>query len=152
MHNYLGRLENKISNTNVGKIIFNKYYNVLDLYWTLFYAISISILAGIGNSIVDLNSGNIFYLLSQGFINNIYLSLLINIFYPKIISKLSDMPNLRRNGNLFWAFIFALFVAWHYILGTENPILANIPPNLAALILTNYQISILIRKMAKYNN
>jgi hypothetical protein len=152
MHNYLASLENKISNTTVRKIIFNRYYNVLDLYWTLFYAISISILAGIGNSIVDLHSENIFYLLSQGFVNNIYLSLLINIFYPKIISKLSDLPNLRRNGNLFWAFIFALFVVWHYILGTENPILANIPPNLTALILTNYQISILIRKRAKYNN
>jgi hypothetical protein len=149
MHNYLAQLEIKFSNTTVGKFIFNKYYGLLDLYWTLFYAISISILAGIGNSMADLNSGNMFFLISQGFLNNIFLSLLINIFYPKIISKLSDMPNLRRNGNLFWAFIFALFVAWHYILGTENPIQANIPPNLAALILTNYQISILIRKKSK---
>jgi len=150
MHN-LDNLENKIRDTHIGKLLFNKYYNIRNLSWTLFYAISISLLAGIGNSISELNSGinNVFFLSLQGFVNNLYLSFFVNIFYPRIVEWLSHRSHMRRNGNILWAIIFALFVVWHFIIGTENPIQTNIIPNLAALIITNYHINILNREKHK---
>ena len=148
MHDYLDKLENKISNERIGGILFNKYYSLRDLYWTIFYAVSISLLAGIGNGISEINSGinRVIYFTFQGFVNNFYLSFFVNIFYPKIVNRLSYGKHLRRNGNIFWAIVAGLFVAWHYLIGTENPVQTNILPNLAALIITNYHINVLIRK------
>jgi hypothetical protein len=141
MHNYLDKLENIIGNTKRGKLLFNKHYNLKDLYWTLFYGISLSSLAGIGNSYSASGLNNFLLLFMQGFVNAMYLSIFVNIFYVKIIDKFSNLDHFRRNGNILWFTVLLLFIAWHYILGTENPLQANIMPGIASLVLTNYHIS-----------
>jgi hypothetical protein len=151
MHNYLDKLESRIGSTKAGKILFNKHYGLKDLYWTLFYAVSISLLAGIGNGISELGSGvnSAAYFVVQGFINNLYFSFFVNIFYAKIVDRLSHGRHFRRNGNILWAIVAVLSVTWHYIMGTENPIQTNILPNLTALIVTNHHINVLSRKISK---
>lgn len=146
MHKYIDNLENKIKSTNIGNILFNKYYSLRDLYWTFYYAVSLSLLAGLGNAFFDTSDGSFSYLLFQGFLNNFYLSFFINVFYSKIIFKLSKGSNLRRNGNLLAAIVLVAFIVWHYILGTDNPIQANILPGITSFILTNYHISVLLKK------
>jgi len=145
MHNYLDRLEKQIGNRKIGKILFNKYYGIKNLYWTLFYAVSLSSLAGIGNAFSASGLNDFLLLFIQGFINTMYLSIFVNIFYAKIVERLSNSGHFRRNGNILWAIVNLLFIAWHIILGTENPLQANIMPGIASLILTNYHINILLR-------
>lgn len=143
MHKYLDILESRIGSNKFGKFLFNNYYNLRDLYWGLFYAVSLSLLAGFGNALPELNTNilNMLYLVFQGFLNNLYLSLFVNIFYAKLINKFSYGSHLRRNGNILWGAVLLMFISWHYIIGTENPIQANIMPGIASLILTNYQIN-----------
>ena len=57
MHNYLDKLEKQIGNTIIGKNLFNKYYNVKDLYWAIVYTIAFSVLAGVGNTFPEIHSG-----------------------------------------------------------------------------------------------
>ena len=146
MHNYLDKLENKTGKAKIGKILFNKYYSIKNLYWTLFYTVSLSFLVGLGNAIPALGSEKMLPLVYQGFINNIPFSIFINLFYAKIIDKISNLGHLRRDGNILWAIVLVLFVLWHFIIGTENPIQANIMPGIVSLILTNYNINTLLRK------
>ncbi len=146
MHNYLDKLENQTKASNIGKLLFNKYYNLRDLYWTCYYAVSLSLLAGLGNAFFDNAVGNFSSLLLHGFLNNFYLSFFLNIFYSKFINRLSKLNHFRRNGNILAVSVVALFIAWHYALGTENPVKANILPGIVSIILTNYHISALLQK------
>jgi hypothetical protein len=148
MHTQLDKLENKIRHIKIGGFLFNKYYNIKDLYWALFYVTTLSALAGFGNAFPGLHSSitNIFILFGQGFLNNIYLSLFVNLFYVKIVNKLSDGKHFRRNGNILWSIVMIVFVGWHYFIGTENPIQANILPGILSLILTNYHINTIVNK------
>ena len=143
MHRYLDRVEKKIENTSTGKFLFNKYFNLKDLYWTLVYVVSISILAGIGNAFPEIQSGKALFTFWQGLLNNLYFSIFINLFYARIINFLGNKKHLRFNGNLLWAIVMIFFVIWHYVIGTENPIATNVLPAIAAFILTNYQINAL---------
>lgn len=146
MHNYLDKLENQIKGNNIGKIFFNRYYSLRDLYWTLYYAFSLSLLAGFGNVFFDKGTGNFSALLFHGFLNNFYLSFFINIFYSRVMNWLSKFNNLRRNGNILAFIIMILFITWHQIIGTENPVQANIMPGIASFLLTNHHISVLKRR------
>src|SRR3989338_3505087 len=146
MHNYLDKLENQTKGSNIGKILFNKYYNLRDLYWTFYYAVSLSLLAGFGNAFLDDSNGNFAGLLLHGFLNNFYLSFFLNIFYSKLINRLSKLDHFRRNGNILAVIVMFLFISWHYILGTENPVKANILPGIVSIILTNYHIRALLQK------
>ena len=87
MYKYLVKLESKIGKKRIGKILFNDYYDLKDLYWTLVYTAAFGILAGIGNAIPGFGLGFHFviFLFVQGFLNNTYLSLIINIIYAKIV-------------------------------------------------------------------
>lgn len=143
MDRYLGRLEKNIGNTKAGKILFNKYYNLKDFYWTLIYAVGISILAGIGNVFPEIQSGKVLFTFWQGFLNNLYFSIFINLFYARMINFLGNKKHLRFNGNLLWIVLTIMFLIWHYLIGTENPIETNILPAIAAFILTNYHITTL---------
>lgn len=146
MYGYIGQLETRIKGTKTGKILFNRYYNLKDAYWTGYYAVSLSLLAGLGNAFLDTGNGSFANLLLHGFLNNFYLSFFLNIFYSKIINRLSKGSNFRRNGNVLAVVVGALFITWHYILGTENPIKANILPGIVSIILTNHHISALLQK------
>ena len=143
MHKYLDRLEKRIGDTSTGKFLFNKYYNLRDLYWTLIYAVGISILAGIGNAIPEIQSGKVLFTFWQGFVNNLYFSVFVNLFYARIMNFLGTKKHLRFNGNLLWVVLTVLFLIWHYSIGTENPISTNILPAFTALMLTNYHITTL---------
>jgi len=144
MHKSLDKLENRIKGSNIGNILFNKYYGLRDLYWTCYYAVSLSLLAGFGNAFLDNGNGSFANLLLHGFLNNFYLSFFLNIFYSKIINRLSKGSDFRRNGNIMAVIVWALFIMWHYALGTENPVKANILPGIVSIILTNYHISTLL--------
>ena len=146
MHNYIDKLENNVGNRKIGKFIFNKYYNLRDLCWTLYYAVSLSLLAGLGNAFLDKGAGSFGILLLHGFLNNFYLSFFLNIFYSKIINKFSKLDHFRRNGNILAITVVVLFITWHYFIGTENPIKANILPGIVSLILTNHHISTLLKQ------
>ena|SRR3989344_6680066 len=143
MHRYLDKLEKRISGFPSGKFLFNRYYNIKDLYWAILYTTVFGVLAGIGNAFPELHSGlaNGLYAFAQGFLNNTYLSIFINIVFAKIINLLSKSKNIRIYGNLFTAFMQFLFLAWHYFIGTQNPIAAISLQAVLAFILTNYQIN-----------
>ena len=146
MHKYTDKLENDIGGRKTGKFIFNKYYNLRDLYWTLYYSVSLSLLAGLGNAFLDEGNGGFGSLFLHGFLNNFYLSFFLNIFYARIINKLSKGGNFRWNGNILAVTVVVLFIVWHYFIGTENPMQTNILPGIVSLILTNHHISALLRK------
>ena len=152
MHKYIDKLENKIKVTNIGKILLNKYYNLRDLYWTLYYSISLSLLAGFGNAFLDEGTGDFANLFLHGFLNNFYLSFFLNIFYSKIVNRLSKLDHFRRNGNILAVIVVGLFITWHYLIGTENPIRANILPGIVSIILTNYHISALLEKKNRHRS
>lgn len=146
MHKYIDKLENKIKDTSAGNILFNKYYSLRDLYWTFYYAASLSLLAGFGNAFLDKGAGDFANLFLHGFLNNLYLSFFLNIAYSKIVNRLSKLGHFRRNGNILAVIVAALFITWHYFMGTENPIKANILPGIVSIILTNHHISALLEK------
>ena len=146
MHKYLDNLENRVKGSNTGKILFNKYYSLRDLYWTFYYAVSLSLLAGFGNAFLGEGAGDFANLFLHGFLNNIYLSFFLNIIYSKIVNRLSKLGHFRRNGNILAVIVVGLFISWHYFVGTENPIQANILPGIVSIILTNYHISALLEK------
>jgi len=143
MYKYLGSLEKKIGNESLRKFLFNKYYSIKDLYWTVLYTTAFGILAGFGNAFPELNSGlaKALYAFAQGFLNNTYLAIFINIFYARIINFLSNKEYFRYYGNILWAFVQLSFLGWHYFIGTGNPIQTMILPALLAFLLTNYHIS-----------
>ena len=145
MHKYLDRWEKKIEGTPSGKFFFNKYYNIKDLYWTILYTTTFGVLAGFGNAFPELNSGlaNILYAFAQGFLNNTYLSIFINIFYARVINFWSNKKHLRLYGNILCAIVQVMFYIWHSTLGTENPFQAILLPAIAAFLLTNYHINTL---------
>jgi len=148
MHKYLDKLENNINNKKIKNILFNKYYNLKDLYWTLVYSVSLSALAGLGNTFIEpkSNLSLTLFLFLQGFINNFYLSLIISTFYARLINGLVKLKNLRINGNIAWAVTQIMFFIWHSILGTKNPLNAIILPAVAALILTNFHINTILKQ------
>ena len=146
MHKYLDKLEKQLGTRRIGNFLFNRYYNLRDVCWTLYYAVSLSLLAGLGNAFLDKSGSSFASLLLHGFLNNFYLSFFLNIFYTRIINKLSKENNFRRSGNILAVTVVFLFIAWHYFIGTENPIQANIMPGIVSLILTNHHISTLLRK------
>lgn len=143
MHRYLDRLEKNIGNTKAGKILFNKYYNLKDFHWTILYTTAFGILAGLGNAFPEIQAGfaKSLYAFSQGFLNNTYLSIFINLFYARIVNFLSNKKHFRINANILWAITQPLFLLWHMFIGTENPIATFIPLAILAFILTNYQVS-----------
>ena len=143
MDRYLDRLEKGIGNTPSGKIIFNRYFSIKDLYWAILYTTAFGLLAGIGNSFADfsLGLGIALYAFAQGFLNNTYLSLFVNIVYAKIINLIKKSKYFRFYGNLICAFVQLLFLAWHYFIGTQNPIATISLQAVLAFILTNYQIN-----------
>ncbi len=143
MHKYLDRLEKRAGNTASGRFLFNRYYNIKDFYWTILYTTAFGILAGFGNAFPGLQSSlaDILYAFAQGFLNNTYLAIVINIFYARIINFLSKKEYFRYYGNTLWAFVQLSFLAWHYFIGTENPVETMILPALLAFLLTNYHIS-----------
>src|SRR3989338_783036 len=143
MHMYLDRLKKRVGNTPFGKLLFNRYYSIKDLYWTVLYTTAFGILAGFGNAFPELNSGlaKVLYAFAQGFLNNTYLAIFINIFYARIINFLSNKEYFRYYGNILWAFVQLSFLGWHYFIGTGNPIQTMILPALLAFLLTNYHIS-----------
>src|SRR3989338_1999980 len=143
MYKYLGSLEKKIGNESLRKFLFNKYYSIKDLYWTVLYTTAFGILAGFGNAFPELNSGLATALsaFAQGFLNNTYLAIFINIFYARIINFLSNKEYFRYYGNILWAFVQLSFLGWHYFIGTQNPVQTMILPALLAFLLTNYHIS-----------
>ena len=143
MHKYLDRWEKKIEGTPSGKFFFNKYYSIKDLYWTILYTTTFGVLAGFGNAFPELNSGlaNILYAFAQGFLNNTYLSIFINMVFAKIINLLSKSKNIRIYGNIFTAFMQLLFLTWHYFIGTQNPLATISLQAVLAFILANYQIN-----------
>ena len=143
MDRYLDRMEKRIGNAPSGKIIFNKYYSIKDLYWTVLYTTAFGILAGFGNAFPDLNLGFaiVLYAFAQGFLNNTYLSIFINIVYAKAINLMNKSENIRMYGNLFCGFTLFLFLLWHYFIGTQNPIATISLQAILAFILTNYQIN-----------
>lgn len=151
MQKYIDILENKIGNKKIGKFLFNKYYNIRNLYWTLFYAVTLSALAGLGNAFSELGSGasNILSLFFQGFINNMYLSFFLNIFYAKIVDKLGKRKHFRRNGFILWGVVAVIFVLWHYNIGAENPLQSNIAPAIVSFILTLHHINVIIKNNSK---
>ncbi len=151
MYEHIDKLENKIKGSNIRNILFNKCYGLRDLYWTLYYAVSLSLLAGLGNAFLDNSNGSFINLLLHGFLNNLYLSFFLNIFYSKLINRLSNGGNFRRNGNILAVVVGAVFIMWHYALGTENPVKANILPGIVSMLLTNHHISVLLaRRTANY--
>jgi len=155
MHNQIDKLENKIGNKKFGRFLFNKYYNIRDLYWSIIYTIAFSVLAGIGNTFPELHSGfeNVFNLFKQGFINNIYLAVIVNTFFTKIINSLRYQLYFRLIGNLFTVIVEIAFFIWHVIIGTENPLQTMTLIVILAFSLVNYHISALTKKIiAKYNN
>ncbi len=143
MPKYLDKLENKFENKKIGKILFNKYYNLRDFCWMFYYLIAFGALAGIGNSLSELNSGLkiLLPLFWQGFLNNSYLSILITIIFAKSVNLLSTKKHFRLNVNIFNAIIMVLFLLWHYIIGTENPLQAMVLPALLSLFLINHHVS-----------
>ncbi|MBI2134464.1 hypothetical protein HYU09_00605 [Candidatus Woesearchaeota archaeon] len=143
MHKYLDQLENKIENMKLRGFLFNRYYNIRDLYWAVLYTAAFGLLAGIGNALPELQSGlaDILYAFAQGFLNNTYLSIFISIVFAKIINLLNKSKNIRIYGNLVAFFTQLLFLAWHYFIGTQNPIAAISLQAILAFILTNYQIT-----------
>ena len=151
MHKYFDNLETKIGNKKFGKFLFNKYYNIKNLYWTLFYSISLSTLTGFGNAFpgLDLGISNILNLFIHGFINNMYLSFFLNIFYAKIVDRLSNGNHFRRNGYILWGIVVIIFFIWHNIIGTENLFQSNIAPAIISFILTRHHINVILRKNRK---
>jgi len=148
MHNQIDKLENKIGNKKLGRFLFNKYYNVKDLYWAIIYSIAFSVLAGIGNSFPELHSGfeNVFILFKQGFINNIYLAIIVNTFFTKVINSLRHKIHFRLMSNLFTALVEVGFLVWHIIIGTENPLQTMTLIVILAFLLVNYHVSAVIKK------
>jgi len=147
MHNYLDKLENKISNSIIQKFLFNKYYNIKDLYWTIFYTIAFGALAGVGNAFPERGLENITNAFVQAFINNTYLAFFVNIFQTRLINLLSTTKHFRLYGNIVGVTISLGFVIWHIFIGTQNPIQTNILPFILAFTLINYHISVLNSKI-----
>lgn len=143
MYKYLGSLEKKIGNESLRKFLFNKYYGIKDWYWAILYTTAFGILAGLGNAVPELQASlsKVLYAFAQGFLNNTYLAIFINIFYARIINALSNKEYFRYYGNILWAFVQLSFLGWHYFIGTENPAQTMILPALLAFLLTNYHIS-----------
>jgi len=148
MHKYLERLEKRIEYTKFGKILFNKYYDLKDLYWAILYTIAFSVLAGVGNAFPEINSGirNVIFLFVQGFVNNTYLAIIVNLFFTKIINSLKNMKYFRLFGNFFTAIVEFGFLIWHFFIGTENPLQTMTLIVILAFILVNYHISAVIKK------
>src|SRR3989338_604088 len=143
IYKYLNSLEKKISNEPLRKFLFNKYYSIKDLYLAVLYTTAFGILAGLGNAFPELQAGlsKTLYAFAQGFLNNTYLAVFINIFYARIINFLGNKKYFRYYGNILWAFVQLSFLGWHYFIGTENPVETMILPALLAFLLTNYHIS-----------
>ena len=143
IYKYLNSLEKKISNEPLRKFLFNKYYSIKDLYLAVLYTTAFGILAGLGNAFPELQAGlsKTLYAFAQGFLNNTYLAVFINIFYARIINVLINKEYFRYYGNILWAFVQLSFLGWHYFIGTENPAQTMILPALLAFLLTNYHIS-----------
>jgi len=148
MHNQIDNLENKFGNKKIGKILFNKYYNVKDLYWAIIYTLAFSTLAGIGNAFPDIHMGfrNLIYLFREGFINNVYLAIIVNTFFTKVINSLRNKKHFRLKSNLFTAWVEVGFLVWHYMIGTNNPLQTMSLIVILAFLLVNYHVSALIKK------
>jgi len=147
MHNYLDRLENKISNNKIQKFLFNKYYDIKDLYWTIFYTITFGALAGVGNAFLERGFENITNAFVQAFINNTYLAVFVNIIQTRLIAFLSTTGHFRLYGNIIAGTVQIGFVIWHIFIGTQNPIQTNILPAIMAFMLINYHINVLNSKI-----
>jgi len=146
MHNYLDTIENKIIDKKIGKILFNKYYNIKDLYWTIFYTIAFSLLAGIGNAFTERGFDNIISAFIQAFLNNAYLGFFVNIFQSRLIAYLSTTMHFRLYGNITAGTIQIGFIVWHTLIGTLNPLQTNVLPAIMAFSLINYHMSVLKRR------
>ena len=144
IYNYLDKLKQNIKNENIKKILFNKYYDIKDLYWNLLYTLGFGLAAGIGNAIPEAESLKNFILaLGNGFLNNAKLGIFINLFFAKTVDLLGKTSYPRLYTNLFCAFVQALFLSWHYIIGTENPIQTMVLPILIGFVLVNYHVNTL---------
>ena len=140
---FLNYLQEKTKNTNLGRFLFNKYYNLIDFKWNLFYTFWFAVAAGIGNAVPGLNDGfsKIIFLFIQGFINNATLGIFINVFYGKTVTLLQKTKHPRINSNIFAGSFQIIFLVWHYAIGTENPLQTMIFPLIMAFIVTNYHVT-----------
>ncbi len=106
-------------------------------YTTLYYTTGYSTVVGIGNGVAALSGGGDFVnSFNEGFLNNIPVSLAVNSIYGLTFPLLELKENFRTYAHAINLSLNSGFLAWHYYLGTENPLSACLPPIAIGLVMT----------------
>lgn len=137
---YIVSLEKKIKNQRVRDFLFNKYYSIVDIYWNFYYVFWYGVISGIGNAFPSFGEPDMIRLFIQGFVNNAMLGLILNLFYARTVNYLITTRFPRLYPNILNLAVQALFLFWHFFIGTENPLQTWTLPFIAGFILTNYHV------------
>ena len=112
------------------------------LFWDAVYTQGYSGAAGVYNGISAAASGESF---CEGFghayINNFVAGIAVNWVYDPVLRKLESTNHYRLWANLFTIGVQAAFLSWHYIAGTDDPLMAMLPNTAIGLAMTNMHVS-----------
>lgn len=121
--------------------------------WDLLYTAMYSTLAGIGNAkeklgetgsiLESIHNDEVYRNFGEGFVNNaVPAGFIASLAYPFVFDVLKKTKNFRLWANTFN--ILAMnggFLAWHYYMGTENPISTQAISAIVGTAVVNVHVS-----------
>ena len=146
MYKYIISLKSKLNNKKLRNILYNSYFSLIDLYWNIYYTFWFGVFAGIGNAFHG-NANELISLFFQGFINNAYLSIFVNLFYAKFVGIMIKTNHPRLYSNTFGLAVQSAFLLWHYFIGTQNPLQTMVLPVVGGIVLVNYHVTRVLRQI-----